>query len=107
MVLSSIGSGMAHLILRRRSPLFERPYRTVGYPFVPLLFIVAYSYIAVQIFLSSPARSLLCVAITVSGIPFYLYAIQRKNKNAANGVHPPKLDTKNGIMDAIPKPFRD
>lgn len=109
MLLSSIGSGMAHLILRRRSPLLERPYRTVGYPFVPLLFIVAYLYIAVQIFLSSPARSVLGVAITVSGIPFYLYAIQRKNKNATNGVYPPRLDTKNvlSIVDAIPKPFRE
>ncbi|OPY73369.1 MAG: Serine/threonine exchanger SteT [Syntrophorhabdus sp. PtaU1.Bin050] len=84
MLLSSIGSGMAHLILRRRKPLFERPYRTMGYPFVPLLFIVAYLYIAVQIFLSSPARSVLGVLITVSGIPFYFYAIRRENEDTTN-----------------------
>ncbi|OPX95285.1 MAG: Serine/threonine exchanger SteT [Syntrophorhabdus sp. PtaU1.Bin002] len=91
MLLSSIGSGMAHLILRRRKPLLERPYRTRGYPFVPVLFIVAYSYIAVQIFLSSPARSVLGVAITVSGVPFYLYAIYRGNENATKGVLLPHL----------------
>lgn len=85
MLLSSIGSGIAHLILRRRKPFLERPYRTMGYPFVPLIFIIAYSYIAVQIFLSSPARSVLGVAITASGVPFYLYAIRKENENAVGG----------------------
>jgi APA family basic amino acid/polyamine antiporter len=84
MLLSSIGSGLAHLILRRRRPLLERPYRTQGYPFVPLLFIVTYSYIAVQILLASPIRSVLGVVITVSGIPFYLYVIRKKGGNATN-----------------------
>ncbi len=91
MLLSSIGSGMAHLILRRRKPLFERPYRTMGYPFVPLLFVVAYLYIAVQIFLSSPARSVLGVLITVSGIPFYFYAIRRENEDTRDAALLPHL----------------
>lgn len=78
MLLSSIGSGLAHLILRSRKPLLERPYRTHGYPLVPLLFIAAYSYIAVQILLSSPVRSVLGVVITLSGIPFYFCATRKK-----------------------------
>lgn len=78
MLLSSVGSGMAHLILRRRRPLLERPYRTWGYPFVPMFFIITYLYIAVQIFMSSPVRSVLGIVITISGIPFYLYAIRRE-----------------------------
>jgi len=82
MLVSSIGSGLAHLILRRRKPFIERPYRTHGYPLVPLLFIVTYSYIAVQVFFSSPARSILGFAITLTGIPFFLYAIQRGNRAA-------------------------
>lgn len=77
MLLSSIGSGLAHLILRRRQPAAERPYRTWGYPFTTLIFIVAYSWIASQIFLSSPARSVLGVVITLSGIPFCLYAMRK------------------------------
>lgn len=77
MLLSSIGSGLAHLVLRRREPTLARPYRTWGYPFVPLVFVVVYSWIAVQIFLSSPARSLTGIAITASGIPFYIYALRK------------------------------
>ena len=86
MLLSSVGSGMAHLILRRRRPLLERPYRTWGYPFVPMFFIITYSYIAVQIFISSPVRSVLGIVITISGIPFYLYAIRREGGYAADAV---------------------
>lgn len=84
MLLSSIGSALAHLILRRKKPLLERPYRTPFHPLIPMLFIIAYSYIAVQIFLSSPVRSALGVAIALSGIPFYLYARGRESKNTAN-----------------------
>jgi APA family basic amino acid/polyamine antiporter len=73
MLLSSTGSAIAHLILRRRRPLLKRPYRTPGYPFIPLIFIITYLYIAIQILLSSPVRSLFGAAIALSGIPFYLY----------------------------------
>ncbi len=87
MLLSSIGSGLAHLILRRRKPLLARPYRTHGYPFVPLLFIVTYAYIAVRVLLSSPARSVLGVLVTLSGIPFYLFYAMRREVNSP--VSPP------------------
>ncbi|MDX9745753.1 MAG: amino acid permease [Syntrophales bacterium] len=83
MLLSSIGVGLAHFILRRRMPFAERPYRTWCYPFVPLLFIVTYSYIAVQILLTNPLRSALGVAITISGLPFFIYALRRKDRQAA------------------------
>ncbi len=73
-------------MLRRRRPLLERPYRTWGYPFVPMFFIITYSYIAVQIFISSPVRSVLGIVITISGIPFYLYAIRREGGYAADAV---------------------
>ncbi len=84
MLLSSIGSGLAHVVLRRRKPSFERPYRTWGYPLVPLIFVAVYSWIAIQIFLSSPARSLAGIAITASGIPFYLHALHRGDVRAAD-----------------------
>jgi APA family basic amino acid/polyamine antiporter len=82
MLLSSIGSGMAHLILRWREPLLRRPYQTWGYPYVPIFFIVVYSWIAFQIALSSPTRSLLGLLMTVSGIPFYLYMLSGNEEKA-------------------------
>jgi basic amino acid/polyamine antiporter, APA family len=78
MLLSSIGSGLAHIVLRYRMPAAKRPFRTTGYPFVPALFITAYLWIAVQIALSSPIRSLVGLLITLSGLPLYLWVFRRR-----------------------------
>lgn len=96
MLLSSIGSGLAHLILRRREPAVKRPYKTWGYPFTTLVFIVAYSWIAIQVFLSSPAKSVLGITITLSGIPFCLYAIRKENLNAPDVTAFPSSSRKAG-----------
>ncbi|HOV89625.1 MAG TPA: amino acid permease [Syntrophorhabdaceae bacterium] len=78
MLLSSIGSGLAHLLMRWRMPLLARPYRTWGYPFVPLFFVLSYIWIAGQVAFSNPGTSLLGIAITLSGIPFYFYTFAGK-----------------------------
>ncbi|MFA4919086.1 MAG: amino acid permease [Thermodesulfovibrionales bacterium] len=71
MILSSIATGMAHLILRKRKPELSRPYRTWGYPVIPVLFVVVYVWIAVQIALDMPGTSLIGILIALSGLPFY------------------------------------
>jgi basic amino acid/polyamine antiporter, APA family len=72
MILSSIATGIAHFVLRWRRPEVTRPYRTWGYPVVPLLFISFYSWIAIQIAYARPSTSVLGILITLSGLPFYL-----------------------------------
>jgi APA family basic amino acid/polyamine antiporter len=72
MILSSIATGVAHFALRWRRPDLKRPYRTWGYPLVPLLFVSFYFWIAIQIAYARPSTSLLGILITVSGLPFYL-----------------------------------
>lgn len=78
MLLSSIGSGLAHIILRHKMSNAERPYKTFGYPFVPVLFTAAYVWIATQIAISSPARSLVGIAITLSGLPLYFWIFRER-----------------------------
>jgi APA family basic amino acid/polyamine antiporter len=73
MLLSSIGSGIAHLLLRKRLPDWIRPYRTWGYPFIPLIFIGAYGWIAFEICREKPATSFIGLLIAFSGLPFYFY----------------------------------
>lgn len=51
----------------------------MGDPYVPLAFIAIYSAIAVQIVNSNNIRTLVGVAITVMGIPFY-YVLSRKKR---------------------------
>jgi APA family basic amino acid/polyamine antiporter len=72
MLLTSIGTGIAHLTLRRRRPSLQRPYRTWGYPVVPILFICSYILIAIQILYDKPMTSVAGILIALSGLPIYL-----------------------------------
>jgi APA family basic amino acid/polyamine antiporter len=71
MLLSSIAAGLAHIILRVRKPGLPRPYRTWGYPLVPLVFICFYIWIAAHIATAKPLTSTIGLIITVSGLPFF------------------------------------
>ena len=88
MLLSSLATGIAHLVLRRRNPDISRPYRTWGYPATPLLFICFYIFIAGQIAWARPSTSITGVLIMLSGLPFYLVwsKINRPKRDAGKHV---------------------
>jgi APA family basic amino acid/polyamine antiporter len=73
MLIGSIVTGAAHLILRWKKPDLPRPYRTWGYPVIPILFILAYLWISQQIFMEKPSTSLVGLLLAVSGLPFYFF----------------------------------
>lgn len=77
MLLSSVVSGLALFVLRRRCSEQERSCHTWGYPLVPLLFVVAYLWIALQIGRANPGTSLLGILIALSGLPCYLWRKKR------------------------------
>jgi APA family basic amino acid/polyamine antiporter len=60
-------------ILRRQLPDAERPYRTVGYPLVPLVFIVAAGWLIVNTLTATPRQALTGLAIILVGLPVYWY----------------------------------
>jgi basic amino acid/polyamine antiporter, APA family len=68
-----VATGLSLFVLRLRNPALPRPYRTWGYPLVPLLFIGAYTAIAVQIAFSNPSAALLGIGIALSGLPFFFW----------------------------------
>jgi basic amino acid/polyamine antiporter, APA family len=59
------------LVLRRKRPDLARPYKTVGYPFVPIVFVLVAGALIVSTLLESPRESLLGLGIIAIGIPFY------------------------------------
>ncbi len=63
----------AVVVLRRRKPCLSRPYRTFGYPAVPLLFILGAGCVLISTLLTSPRESLMGLVLILSGVPFYLY----------------------------------
>jgi APA family basic amino acid/polyamine antiporter len=64
---------MGVFILRRKMPDAPRPYKVLGYPVVPLIFITfCVTLVAITIF-SKPREALLGLGLILSGIPFYFY----------------------------------
>ena len=61
---------VATFVLRRR-PGYAPPYRTFGYPYVPLLFIAATVLIVVNQIVAEPAGSAVGLLIVAAGLPVY------------------------------------
>ncbi len=62
----------AVIILRKKAPDLPRPYRTWGYPGVPLLYIALATLLAVDLLWLAPSTSGVGYLIVLTGIPVYL-----------------------------------
>jgi len=77
MLLFSIMTGSANLLLRRTRPALSRPYKTYGFPWVPGVFVTCYVLILINTVVTRPKESLWGLAIVALGVPIYFY--WRKN----------------------------
>jgi basic amino acid/polyamine antiporter, APA family len=59
------------VVFRKRYPDAERPYRCVGYPVVPALYILFPLYVLVSVFLASPGKALVGVGFILLGAAVY------------------------------------
>jgi len=66
-------------VLRRRRPAMERPYRAIGYPVLPAIYVVAASVIEVLLLLFKPSYTWPGLILVTLGIPVY-WIWQRKAK---------------------------
>ena|SRR5690349_16164511 len=66
-------AAMAIFVLRRREPDVPRPFRTPGYPVTPAAFILSALVIVTNTVVAQPKQSLIGLAITLAGIPAYLW----------------------------------
>ena len=66
-------TGAAVLVLRRTRPDAPRPYRTWGYPFVPLLFVATSLAFVVNTLVEKPVESGIGLAIVALGVPAYAF----------------------------------
>jgi APA family basic amino acid/polyamine antiporter len=64
-------AGAAVIVLRRRQPGLARSYRTPGYPFVPLLFILATAGLFLNSLWQRPGPTTASFAAIIAGIPIY------------------------------------
>ena len=66
----ALGAG-AVILLRRRRPDLTRPYRTPGYPVVPILFIVATAGLLINSLVQRPEPTMASFAAILAGVPIY------------------------------------
>jgi len=70
--------------LRKKYPKMKRPYKTWGYPVVPLLFILFSTGILINTLIEKPVESVAGIILTLLGIPVYHYW---RKKSVSKGVH--------------------
>ncbi len=66
----SIGS---LFVFRRTMPDAPRPYRALGYPVVPVIFLAVTAALLFNTFFAAPREALRGMAVLVAGLPFYWY----------------------------------
>jgi basic amino acid/polyamine antiporter, APA family len=61
----------AVIVMRRKAPTIERPYRTFGYPLVPLIYIVLALLLVIDLALLKPGTSGIGYLLVLTGIPIF------------------------------------
>jgi len=62
----------AVIVLRRKNPAAERPYRTWGYPIVPIISIALAAIVILDLAYLAPSTSGIGILIVLTGVPVYL-----------------------------------
>jgi len=57
--------------MRRKAPNLERPYRTFGYPVVPIIYIVIALLLVIDLAYLTPKTSGIGYLLVLTGIPVY------------------------------------
>jgi APA family basic amino acid/polyamine antiporter len=65
------------IVLRRKMPDAERPYKTLGYPWVPVIFVLFSIALMIVSFIESPVYGGIGLLLIFSGLPFYYFSWRR------------------------------
>src|SRR5207249_4900461 len=64
---------LALIVLRRKAPAAERPYRTWGYPAVPIVSMLLAALLIVDLAFLAPTTSGIGILIVLTGVPVYFF----------------------------------
>jgi APA family basic amino acid/polyamine antiporter len=68
----------AVFVLRARDPHAPRPFKALGYPWTPAIFVIASLAIVVNAFFSDPRVTLTGTLIILAGIPLYFFFTRKR-----------------------------
>ena len=77
-ILFSLATGIALFRLRAKIPHHPRPYRTWGYPIVPLVFVAGSAAFVLNTLVERPVESLSGLVFLALGLPVYWYWQRRE-----------------------------
>ena len=63
--------------LRRTRPDLPRPYRVIGYPVVPAIFVSGVSWFVINALVSDPISTIATLVLVAIGIPIYFFSFAR------------------------------
>ena len=61
------------IVLRKKQPNLERPYRVLGYPIVPVVFVFVAIVLLYSTLRQSPRESGIGLGVIAAGLPFYFF----------------------------------
>lgn len=67
-------------ILRKKRPDMERPYKAIGYPILPAIYILLGTSFCVSLIIYKPEFTWPGLIITIIGIPLYFIAVRKSKK---------------------------
>jgi basic amino acid/polyamine antiporter, APA family len=75
-------------VFRRTMPDAPRPYRALGYPVIPVIFVLVTAALLVNTFVAAPREALQGMAVLLAGLPFYWYWSRRLDSSRRESVRP-------------------
>ena len=68
------------IVLRKKRPELERPYKAFGYPVVPIIYMILAFAFCISLIIYRPDFTIRGLIIVLAGIPVYYFAVGRKRK---------------------------
>jgi len=75
----------ALFVFRRTRPDASGGYRAPGYPFIPIVFMLATLALIINTFIATPRQALYAAATLILGLPFYWYWARRRPESEPLG----------------------
>ena len=72
--------GASVFVLRKTKPALDRPYRSLGYPVLPALFVIAAAIGIVSAYVAAPRTSLFGTVLLAAGIVVHMVSAKRAEK---------------------------
>ncbi len=73
-------------VFRRKFPDAVRPYKTFGYPIVPILFLLVAGWLLINTMITAPTQAFAGIFLILIGLPVYYYLTRRNQSNTSEEI---------------------